>query len=70
MFGGRQFFMGLLLGGLGLAFAQTREGRQLLDRLAQTFVLNKDTTKTVTAVPATGEDKDIRHDARESDENS
>lgn len=69
MFGGRQFFMGLLLGGLGLAFAQTREGRQLLDRLAQTFVLDEQ-PKTVTAVPATGEDKDIRHDARESDENS
>lgn len=61
--------MGLLLGGLGLAFAQTREGRQLLDRLAQTFVLDEQ-PKTVTAVPATGEDKDIRHDARESDENS
>lgn len=69
MFGGRQFFMGLLLGGLGLAFAQTREGRQLLDRLAQTFVLDEQ-PKTVTAVPATGNDKDIRHDARESDENS
>ena len=69
MFGGRQFFMGLLLGGLGLAFAQTREGRQLLDRLAQTFVLDEQ-PKTVTAVPATGEDKDIRHDAREIDENS
>lgn len=69
MFGGRQFFMGLLLGGLGLAFAQTREGRQLLDRLAQTFVLDEQ-PKTVTAVPATGEEKDIRHDARESDENS
>ena len=69
MFGGRQFFMGLLLGGLGLAFAQTREGRQLLDRLAQTFVLDEQ-PKTVSAVPATGEDKDIRHDARESDENS
>ena len=69
MFGGRQFFMGLLLGGLGLAFAQTREGRQLFDRLAQTFVLDEQ-PKTVTAVPATGEDKDIRHDARESDENS
>lgn len=69
MFGGRQFFMGLLLGGLGLAFAQTREGRQLLDRLAQTFVLDEQ-PKTVTAVPATGDDKDIRHDARESDENS
>ena len=69
MFGGRQFFMGLLLGGLGLAFAQTREGRQLLDRLAQTFVLDE-SPKTVNAVPATGEEKDIRHDARESDENS
>lgn len=69
MFGGRQFFMGLLLGGLGLAFAQTREGRQLLDRLAQTFVLDEQ-PKTVSAVPATGEEKDIRHDARESDENS
>lgn len=69
MFGGRQFFMGLLLGGLGLAFAQTREGRQLLNRLAQTFVLDEQ-PKTVTAVPATGEEKDIRHDARESDENS
>ena len=68
MFGGRQFFMGLLLGGLGLAFAQTREGRQLLDRLAQTFVLDEQ-PKTVSAVPATGEEKDIRHDARESDEN-
>ena len=61
--------MGLLLGGLGLAFAQTREGRQLLDRLAQTFVLDEQ-PKTVSAVPATGEKKDIRHDARESDENS
>lgn len=69
MFGGRQFFMGLLLGGLGFAFAQTREGRQLLDRLAQTFVLDEQ-PKTVSAVPATGEEKDIRHDARESDENS
>ena len=52
-----------------IAFAQTREGRQLLDRLAQTFVLDEQ-PKTVSAVPATGEEKDIRHDARESDENS
>lgn len=64
MFGGRQFFLGLLLGGLGLAFAQTREGRQLLDKCAQAFVLPQqpqtnapEKTQAVAVVSNAKEDK-------------
>lgn len=45
MYGGRQFLFGLALGGLGLAFIQTQEGKQLLKQVANAFVNMQKTEK-------------------------
>lgn len=45
MYGGRQFLFGLVLGGLGLAFIQTQEGKQLLKQVANAFVNMQKTEK-------------------------
>lgn len=61
MYGGRQFLFGLVLGGLGLAFIQTQEGKQLLKQVANAFVNMQKTEK----------DKEISDgDSRKVDEDS
>lgn len=61
MYGGRQFLMGLLLGGLGVAFARTAEGQRLLESCVQSLTrqANQQTQNTIVM---DGEKKDIPYD--------
>lgn len=65
MYGGRQFVFGLLLGGLGIAFAQTKDGRQMIGKAAQ--ALSCAVQHTINTANS-GDEKERQNDAREDHE--
>ena len=67
MFGGRQFLLGLILGGLSYAFFQTEEGRRFISQTAKALANNRqnNTTHEVTYDARKGDG-----DSRESDSRS
>lgn len=60
MYGGRQFLLGLILGGLSYAFLQTAEGRKLISQLSQ----------TLSAMGQDNREIEVVNDSRKSDGDS